>query len=450
VVSEAEDVGDDRTIWLGAMFPLSGPDADAYGRREFHAVDLARREVARMLSGTNNAADAASAHPIALVACDDAVDPRRAARHLTDDVGAPAVIGFRSSQEAIDLATSTFLPHGTLVLSALNTSPLVTRVPRPAGLPRLVWRTALSATQTAAASAALVAGVLEPAARRGPLGSRDPMRVALVRQDDPAGQGFADAFFGALKFNGRSAVENGADFDEILFPFAAAGAPGAAGVTAAQKALAFAPHVIVYFGADETFARILEPLERAWPARTPRPVYLKPAVLGEAVVAFVGRDADRRRRFFGMTSASSSITNVRFVSRFDVAYDEHVTRTFSPNSSYDSFYLLAYATYAAPDGGATGTGISRGLLRLLPPGAPVDVGPEGIFSALEALSAGRNVDLQGATGKLDFDVATGDAPVDLTMLCLGVDGHGMATDGIESGVVFDAASGTLSGTPACP
>jgi serine/threonine-protein kinase len=453
IVSAPADVGNDRTIWLGAMFPLTGPDADAYGLREFHAVDLARSEIARVMGGTNARAEgpgAGSSHPIALLACDDAVDPTRVIRHLVDDVGVPGVIGFRSSQEAIDIATSTLLPKGVLGLSALNTSPMLTRLPRQAGQPRLIWRTAVSSMQTAVAAGAVVPDVLEPLVRAGGLGNSAPLRVALVRQDDSAGQGFADAVFRSLHFNGRPAVENGPEFQEILFPFASNAPLDAPYAAAAAKIAAFAPHVIVYFGGDENFARVLLPLERDWPVAMARPVYLKPAVFGAPITTFVGKSRERRHRFFGMTSMSSSVANARFVARYNEAYADQATRTFSPNSSYDAFYLLAYATFAAGEGAVTGSALARAFPRLIPPGEAVDVGPEGVFQAYDALSSGRNIDLNGATGSLDFDVGTGEAPVDLAVLCLGVDSRGAATDSIESGVVFDATTRALRGAMVCP
>src|SRR5207244_3003554 len=80
-------------------------------------------------------------HPIALLSGADAVDPRRALHHLVDEVGVPAVIGFRSSDEAIEAATSSLIPNGILTVAALNTSPMLSSLPQPSGQPRLVWRT---------------------------------------------------------------------------------------------------------------------------------------------------------------------------------------------------------------------------------------------------------------------------------------------------------------------
>jgi branched-chain amino acid transport system substrate-binding protein len=78
------------------------------------------------------------------------------------------------------------------------------------------------------------------------------------------------------------------------------------------------------------------------------------------------------------------------------------------------------------------------------------VGPSGVLDVVNTLASGGSVDLNGATGALDFDVDTGDAPVDLTVLCPNVDAHGAAFDNMESGVVYDAASRKLRGALKCP
>ena len=73
----------------------------------------------------------------------------RAAQHLVD-VGVPAVIGFYKSAEAIELTSSVFLPKRILAIASQNTNPLVTGVPHPPGVPRLVWRTTYNSHSAAA------------------------------------------------------------------------------------------------------------------------------------------------------------------------------------------------------------------------------------------------------------------------------------------------------------
>jgi branched-chain amino acid transport system substrate-binding protein len=452
VVSEAGDLENDATVWFGAMFPFAGDEAQSFGKREFQAVDLARSDFAEMLRGTNARPDAAGAHPLGIVACDDTVDAARAARHLVDDVGVPAVIGFRTSTEVIDLATSIFVPRGVLTIAALNTSPIIASLPRAPGQPRLVFRTTYSSAQAAAPIGLLVSDVIEPEIRRQPgvLRAGDSLRVALVRQDDAAGIGFADALFRSLRFNGRSALENESSYREIVYAFDASDAGPPDFKQVAERLAAFAPQVIIHFGADEAFLRFVVPLERAWSERAFRPRYLTPRALGPEVLEFASKSAERRRRFLSLTSVSATPANARFVARYSETYAEPVTRTFSPNSSYDAFYVLAYATFAVGREPVTGTALARAIARLLPPGRAIDVGPSGIFDALNTLAAGGNIDLNGATGRLDFDTETGEAPVDLAVLCVRAAPKGDGAESAESGLTYDATAAVLRGSLHCP
>jgi hypothetical protein len=101
-----------ETLWFGLMFPRKGPDAAAYGEAMVRAADLARQDFARISGGLPGANGEARA--LGLVACDDSASPERAARHLIEGLGVPAVIGFHSSNELVELGTKLLVPAGTL------------------------------------------------------------------------------------------------------------------------------------------------------------------------------------------------------------------------------------------------------------------------------------------------------------------------------------------------
>ncbi len=435
----------EHTLWIGAMFPLSGEDATAFGTANLNALDLARRDFDETTSG--------HAWSFGIVGCDDANDPKRAASHLVD-LGVPAVVGFRSSVEAIDLTTSIFLPNRVLTIAALNTNPLVTMVPQAPGEARLVWRTTYNNTSSAGAISALVANVIEPRQRgaSGTLGKNDQLRVALLRPKNTAGAAFSEALFGSLVFNGRSALHNREAFRELTFD-ASAGTESAEFASIVAELLRIRPHAIVFSGTPQVMVNALfGPLEKQWPAgERHRPSYASLALLTPEHLAFIGKNVDLRHRFFGVTTVSTTAPNARFVMHYNEVFDEKITRTISPNSSYDAFYLLAYAASALGDGEApTGPVLARAFARLAPPGRPVDVGVSGIFEAFAALRAGGNIDLNGATGSMDFDPATGESPFDQAIICAAADEHGAAYDGIESGLVWSAKTGKLEGTLSCP
>jgi branched-chain amino acid transport system substrate-binding protein len=435
----------DATVWVGTMFPLTGPDAKVWGLFEFQAVELARRDFAQILAGSK--ARPHGTHPIALLSCDDAADPRRALHHLVDEVGVPAVIGFRTSNEAIEAATSSLIPNGVLTLAALNTTPMLSSLPEPPGQPRLVWRTTYSSGEIALSIAHLIPEVLEPELRPR-LGS-EPLRVALVRQDDATGLGLADVLFRHLRFNGRSALENETRYREFVSTLGS-GEPSATDDKLILRLADFAPHVIVFFGSDESLVHIAGALERGW--REPiRPRYVRVGAHRPLVHKFIGGSAERRHRFLSLTAISTTPANGRFIVRYNDAFpNDGATATVSPNSSYDAFYVVAYAVQALGDAPVTGVSLASAIPRLTPPGPRIDVGPSGIFDVLRQFASGGRVDLNGATGPLDFDLATGDAPVDLAVLCVDVDARGVASGNRESGLVYDATSGALRGAMKCP
>ncbi len=444
VFADARDLENDDTVWFGSLYPLTGPDAAAFGIVEAQAVELARQDFAQTM-GSFAATKQGTVHPLGLVSCDDAADAARAARHL-DDVGVPGVIGFRSSAEAVELATTTFLPKGVMTVVALNTSSQIASIPQPLG-PRLVWRTTYNISETAVPLSVLVSTVLEP--RLKAAGVPGPVRVALVRPKNAGALGFSSKLFDTLAFNGKTALENGSDYRELVWNDGENQAESLAEVATGLGA--FAPHIIVFQGDDRLVKLAFEPLEASWPASRPfRPTYVTMTVLTPEVFRFVGTDGARRRRFFGLTPVSTTPVNARFVMHYNEVYKERITRTVSPNSSYDAFYLLAYATYALGDKPVTGTSLSAAVSRLVPPGKPVEVGPTRIFEAFSALRGGGNIDLTGAMSKLDFDLATGESPVDHALLCVNVDEGKRAFDSVESGLVYVASTGKLEGTMRCP
>jgi serine/threonine-protein kinase len=451
VLADDVDIANDKTVWIGTMFPLTvEPEKDGVGNAR--AVDLARQDFTRTMGAIGLQPDSGYTRPFGVISCDDGADASRAARHLVDDVAVPAVIGFRSSRELIDLAESLFLPRGLVAITALNTSPLIATLPHPSEGPRRIWRTTYDSAQTAWPLAAFVEDVLEPHVRTTPgVDASKPLRVALLRTDSRT-LPFSEVFFRALRFNGRSALDNGKSYREFVVEPSEDAAT--AFRTALDEVLAFAPHVLVFEGAVDAGverAKLLDPLEASWPSdRRWRPTYVKIEPLVDEDIAFVGSSADRRRRMFGLTMASNTPTNARLVMHYNQTFHADITRTLSPNTAYDAFYMLAYAVYALGDQPATGSNIARAFSRLLPPGKPIEVGPSNIFDAFNTLRAGQNIDLVGSSGSLDFDTTTGQAPTDDVILCVGVDDKGNASESVESGLVYDATAKKLVGKLHCP
>jgi hypothetical protein len=405
-----------------------------------------------MMQGFHSNRSYGRTYPFALVACDETHGTERGVRHLVEDVRVPAIIGFSNGAELLRLAGSTLGPRGVLVIAPFTTSPLLRNLPRLPDSPRMVYRTTYDSAQTARALAASIPVVFEPELRGFGIVDRDhPLRVALVRQSATRLSAFASMFFSALRFNDKSALDNGADYRELTYDETAPNSPTAGYAAVRDALLAFAPHVVVYVGGDPMSEGVVVATEQAWTLAKHRPRWLAIGAVTPSVLRFVGKDPARRHRFFGISEVTNAPPNARFVLHYNEVFDDKIARAGGPNSSYDAFYVLAYATYALNDGAAvTGRALADAIRHLVPPGRPVDVGPAQIFEAFSALRAGENIDLNGATGSLDFDFDTGDAPVDQALLCISVDADGRAVGSMESGVIHDAREQKLRGALHCP
>jgi ABC-type branched-subunit amino acid transport system substrate-binding protein len=443
ILAEPGDVENDRTIWFGAMFPTTGPKAE-YGALYLNGVDLGRRDFMQIARGIPSREGELPARPLAILACDDAVEPLRPARHLADDVRVPAVIGFGSSQEVIDLTASVFAPRRVLVVPSVNMSALITGIPTPRGAPRLVWRTTLSDDQWGLPASVFVPDVLEPRLRGAlVVGGNRPVKVALIRSNTTSSMSLADKLFANMRFNGKSVLENGDDFGQFVY-----GDPANAQqvVSAIVK---FKPHVVVFLGFFET--SILEPIESMLKrSGTQAPYFVSAGSLpqsGDDFFRFIGKNSDRRQRFFGVATPATTIANAKLTLRYNETFPTQTTTNDSPAGAYDALYLLGYAAYLnADDSPLSGSKLARAIPRLIPPGPSLEVGPTRIFEVMNLLRSGANVDLTGANSRLDFDVSTGEALGDFVIQCIGVDTEGRAVGAIESGLFYDSITKKLSGT----
>jgi serine/threonine protein kinase len=429
------------TLWVGSLYPLTGSSAEMGALAE-RATDLARQDFSQAASGLGAGGDAV--RPIGVVSCDDAVDATRAAKHLVEELHVPAIVGFRYGDELIDLTSSLLGPHHVLAMATLTPSPLITEIPHAPGEAPLVWRATASLSEDALAMAAFVETVIEPQLRAE---GAKRTRVALVRLKSPALLAFSERLFDALRFNGRSTLDNANDYQEVIVD------PGADAQPAFDAALArlrdFAPNVVLYSG-GEVVPGVLEPFERTLPTASARPRYVTPFALDDVLLTMVGTNADLRRRVFGLTLPSTTATNGRFTLHYNGVYGTNLSRADAPSTPYDGFYLVAYASLAMGALPLTGTNLAASMHRLVPPGAPVEVGPSGIFQAFTRLRAGESIDLVGAGGPLDFNLQTGENAADLSILCPDLDKLGNAIGSLESGLVYSAKDGALHGKMRCP
>jgi hypothetical protein len=289
---------------------------------------------------------------------------------------------------------------------------------------------------------AQVIAVLEDPPQRG------ATRVTLVREESGGSLSFAESFYRRLRFNGKSALENANAYQEVTI---AASRSAADVEAAADRIAAGAPTFLAVQGDPKWTVPLLTRVESKVRLGARKPTYLLGLTSPKPFKDFLGRMADRRRRFLSVDTIPNEPNNARFVIRYNQEHATPVTRTFNPGMTYDATYALAYATFALGSEPVTGPSLAGAFGRLLAPGRPIDVGPSDVFDAVTTLAGGGAIDLRGTESGLDFDLATGEDPFDFTVYCPAVDADGAATgEEVSSGVVFRTSSRKVEGALRCP
>jgi hypothetical protein len=448
--ASAQAIEDDRTVWIGAMFPADHADASVadFGQASLRAVSLAVQEIQSVSGGIPSPA---GQRPIGVVACKDGRDPSRVARHLVEEVQAPAIVGFGSSQSLVELSSSLFIPRDVLAVAAANSSALLSGIPHPAGSPRLVFRTAANTDSRAAAIARLLESELEPRLRRrAGRAPKDPIRVALITRGTSAGLALSSALSRSLRLDGKPVAEAADSWLELRL-LADDAAPRTDRVVA--DLVDFAPDLIlVQDPSDVVTGRVLAPLEDRWLATKARPHYLVASSLEqEALRELLLHHPTIERRMLGLTPGAHGPATSAFTRAYNASFHTSYSDVEAPSAPYDSIYLLAYALAADAASVPTGASLSSAIARLAPPGRALDVGPASLLDAFSTLARGENVDPTGAFSLLDFDPATGETPTRYSVVCIRRDPNVRAPDTddlrfVESKLTYDPRSATMQGT----
>lgn len=413
-------------IVLGVMSPLSGDNAPE-GQARVNGVKLAYAEFIERAIGIPTA-NATVPRPLALVVCDQVADVEAAARHLTDDVKVPAIIGPAFSGATVKVAKNVTIPSGTLLVTPSATTPDLTTLQDDG----LVWRTSSSFEPESKAYAALLAQFETNAKVRAALELSDtaPLRVAVVAKGDSYGKGLADSLSSTLTFNGNSAAANGPTyFARIDFPDFSANPNADTQPQVSSVVQTFKPHVILMIGTAELITRGLEPIEEQWVTGSgaqARPFYFfsEGAKLGQLITAVAASEASHpdRKLMSRLQTFGPRYNNQLFElmqTRYAAANNNApMPDVYGLTGSYDAFYLLTYALTASGTFPPTGKSIATGLARTVPPGTTIAAGPSDLSRGLAELIAGRNIDYDGVTGKLDFDITTGESAGDYNLYCV--------------------------------
>jgi serine/threonine-protein kinase len=432
LIAEPEAVARDDTFWFGAMYP-ERETSSTFGAEAVRWVELAHRDFTGLVGGLPSARPGVRPRPIGVILCDDTADHERLAAHLVDGVGVPAVIGFGRSKEVLELATTHFVPRGVLALAS-NTAAMLSSIPHPPGEVRLVQRMTTSAAMISPPKCALIRGVLEPRLRAGPLAAGS-LRIAVVGTANASGTSHTDAFHSALVASRPAGARE--ELRQFLLPDSSTADPASI-VQPTADIVAWSPHIILDAGAPQI---LLPALERGFVGEA-RPLYIYGGVDREALHAAAAVHPDFHARFHQIGTRDNPAldkANAHYLATWGGDADG-----LSP-TPYDAFYVVAYAAIAAGDGPVDGRTLARAIRRLVGPGAPVEIGPAGIYPALKVLAAGGSVDLRGTLTDLDFDPETGDASADFGLSCIDPTDHKLH----QTGARYDPTRDTFTGPAGC-
>jgi branched-chain amino acid transport system substrate-binding protein len=439
------DYTDDHAFLVGSILPTGGEDKDV-GIAMENSIRLALGDFRDssnglpLLPGTTK-------RPYVLVGCNDAHNGDQAvtaAKHLVDEVGVPAIIGAAFSGITIKVATTVTIPAGVLLLSPAATSVALTDLADQ----DLVWRTSPSDVFQAKAISLTLPQIEQTVRASDGLAPGSPLKVAILNKGDAYGSGLGKALEKILVINGKPALDPSNQYNYQRYDYGDPDDPKNDPPTYADKVkalLAFKPHVVMIFGTNESVTDIFAPIFQGWSGTLPRFLFSDGGLVNDLWLK-IGTNADLRKRVLGTVPGTNNQLFLNYKQAYKTKFSDGTDpAVFGAAGSYDSAYLLGYASVAGGSAGATGPALAAGLKKLVPPGTEIPVGAESINPAFKQLEAGKNIDFDGASGPLNFDVTTGDAPSDIQIWCLPADPQGKAASAQNSGLYFDAASGKLSG-----
>jgi branched-chain amino acid transport system substrate-binding protein len=374
LLDRPEDFGD--TLVIGALFDFVE-----------HADTLLAAELpVRQVAGQGGL----EGRPVGIVHCDTAAmagddlddldGAASAARFLADAIGVPAIVGPRGSSRT-QAVFEAVRDRDVLVISPSATSPALTGIDATDPsfeAPGLLWRTVPPDTLQ---SEVIAADML----------ARSATRVAAMYQLGAYGEGLVDLFESRFIADGGETVER-MPFESGQFATTVAtlGASVAAGE---YDEVLFVSSDLADYTAFLLAASATDALVDA---------YASPDV------GLFFADAALYPRIRGTRPASAEgVLFNAFAAAYAAEFDADADSSgFTPHA-YDAAWLVLYGIARASFEEETigGLGIARGLRRVSS-GERVDILPTNWLTVVERFRSGASIDVEGASGPLDYDPDT--------------------------------------------
>jgi branched-chain amino acid transport system substrate-binding protein len=357
-----------------------------------------------------------NAQPVRLVLCDTGRSPeqtQRALRVAVQSYGAVGAVGPGTSDDLIGLANKGLVQQ----LHVVVVSPSATAVSL-SGINPLIWRTA--------PSDALQAKVL---ATQVPASAS---KVEMAYANTTYGRGLNTTFIDAFV----KGTPNTATFSSFFF------ATGSDMTVVANQLASGGPDVALLV-ADSDAPALVVALAGAGPSLQATQYLMtdsakSPALYGPPGHYVTASVLDRIRGTGGANPPLSDPSSGpvfaafrgRYLNRFP---DADPGAQAWVGNTYDAFYAIVIAAATISDGRFSGERLSAGMAHLSTAGAPmIEVGSVGYPLAVTALQSGKDVNLVGSSGPIDFtaqhDVMT--APIEVWRIATGPTGPKFVTDHI--------------------
>jgi len=382
---------------VGVLLPLSGT-FKGLGDPVLFATEVAVEDI--------NDFAPPNSKPLALVLCDtrgETAQARAAAEHLADVVDAQAIIGPFTSASAFRLGTDLANRDDIVFITPTASSSSLTSINDNG----VMWRTAVTDDKQGAGMAKVLEHMMTDVfAPADP--TTDPLNVAfVVNVDDLYAQDLRESFNQTISRDVLDIDDSSNDqLERILYSDSTASA------LSSLQALDPRPDIVVFFGATESW-EVLLPYDAAVSTASTNPksdtIYLMPD-LGKDIQRAERADVTLYNRIWGTqleeNTSLSYAPYARFSDRFEQKYFVTPEKFPYASNAFDAVYALAIAM---EDSDSRAASIKANLSRIAPNGtATVEADPEGLAQAYATVRSGGTVTLQGASGDIGFDAATGD------------------------------------------
>jgi branched-chain amino acid transport system substrate-binding protein len=279
-------------------------------------------------------------------------------------------------------------------------------------------------------------------------------KVAMVHKGDSFGKGSAGAMQKSLVFNGLPALDQANQPNFQTLNYGDSGNPTASPLKypeTAAKLLEQKPRIIVSLGTGELLANIVQPVEAGWDPQAPRPywIFAHPQFSGALTSFLNANDAsgDLRKRILGATPGTEDANYQQFKANYATQVNDGTDpASFGCSNTYDGLYVAAFAAASLGGTPITGRSLASAIPKLVGSGQAISVGSNDLNQALSALSGGGTINLNGVSGPLDFDLATGDVKQPIQIWCIPADAAGKPKSPKTSGYSFGTDGTTPVGT----